>query len=117
MNVKISDSAIYFIWAYQGVLMDDTNLDFENLQMILHLSVPSESEIKDRNNSELSGEYLKKKVEKVCQSLAMSFEISQGIKVRFDVDIRDEYWKREYAKNSVKEMMDRIINGDPFTAV
>ena len=117
MKVTIGDSAIYFIWAYQGVIIDDVNLDIESFALKINLTIPSASEITDMSGNELSGEYLKNKVQKIANSLSYSFKMRQDVDIIFDIIIRNEYWKREYAKNSVQEVMDRLINGDPFQLI
>ena len=117
MKTKISDFAIYFIWAYQGVLMDDVNLDFEEPGLIVHLSIPNRSDLKDAKGKELSGTYLENLVKKVTTSLSMSFQLSQGINLIFETEIRDEWWHKEYAKNSIPEVLQRMIDEDPFETV
>lgn len=117
MKTTIGDSAIYLMWAWQGVIMDDVNIDFEIPAMVIHLSVPNRSDLRDKDGHEMSGNYLMEKVTNIAKSLSYSFKARQDIDIVFKPELRDEWWHKEYAKDSIREVLTRMENEDPFQLI
>lgn len=116
-NVRIADTIIYFVWAYQGAIMLNSDLDEINQKVIIHISIPSNSFLRDRNNQEMSSDTLKKYVKEVADGVAVSMKYNQDVDVEFIVEERQDNWTRDDASNAVKELMMRIFMGDPFEGV
>ena len=117
MNAKLTDTAVYLLWAYQGVIMSDVSMDEDSLSIIIHVSVPSHSFIRDRNHKELCSLNLISRVIDVSDILKMSMKFNQGIDVKFVVEERQEEWTKEDASISLKNMMQNLFMGNPFEGV
>lgn len=115
-NVKIPETTIYLLWAYQGVLMDEINVD-DDSNIMIHISIPSSSIIRDLNNEILAGDNLFKKVKDVSDILTMSMKFNQGVNVKFIIEPREDDWTKLDAQNALMEMMRRLISGNPFQEV
>ena len=116
-KVKITDTLIYLVWAYQGVLMLGTDIDEESDKVIIHISIPSNSFLRDRNNQEISSDNLKKYVQEVANGVAISMKYNQDVNVEFQVEERQDTWTKDDASNAVREMLARMFMGNPFEGV
>lgn len=116
-KVKITDTLVYLVWAYQGVLMIGTDIDEESAKVIIHVSIPSNSFLRDNDKKEMAGEYLKEYVEEVSKGVAAAMKFNQGIDVEFKIEEREDIWTRDDAGNAVREMMERMFMGNPFEGV
>ena len=112
-NVKFTDTLIYLVWAHQGVLMDDISMD-ENNNIVIHVSVPSNSFIRDEKNEILASKNLLNRVNESCEILRMSSKFNQGIDIKFIVEERLDDWTKNDASTAVKEMMEKMFLGNPF---
>lgn len=116
-NVRIADTLIYLVWSYQGVLMIGTDIDEESAKVIIHISIPSNSFLRDNDKKEMAGDYLKEYVEKVADGVATAMKFNQGIDVEFNIEQREDTWTKDDAGNAVREMMERMFMGNPFEGV
>lgn len=116
-KVKITDTLVYLVWAYQGVLMIGTDIDEESVKVIIHVSIPSNSFLRDNNKKEMAGEYLRKYVKEVANEVAASVKFNRGIDVEFRIEERQDTWTKDDAGNAVRELMERMFMGNPFEGV
>ena len=116
-KVKITDTLVYLVWAYQGVLMIGTDIDEESVKVIIHVSIPSNSFLRDRRNQELSSDNLKEYVKVVSDGVAASMKYNQDVNVEFQIEERQDTWTRDDAANAVREMLARMFMGNPFEGV
>ena len=113
-GVRIHDTAIYLIWAYQGVLFEEIYPSDDYTSLNIQLSIPSDSFMRDQNNEVVAGKNLYSRVKDCSEIVAMSLQFNQGISVNFNITQRDEFWTKTDASNSVKEMLYRLMMGNPF---
>lgn len=116
-NAKMTDTAVYLIWAYQGVIMDDISLDEDTECIKIHLSVPSNSFLRDREGNVLASSNLIKKAIDTSDLLSMSMKFNQGVDVKFQADERNDDWTKTDASSALNEMMEKLFNGNPFQGV
>lgn len=116
-NVRITDSVIYLVWAWQGIIIDDVAIEDETT-INIHLSIPSNTFVKDTSGKTFSYFELLPRVQTMARSLAFAMKANQGITTKFTFDKRDEDWTIEEGKQAVQEMTWKIaFNAPPFEGV
>ena len=114
-NIIIKDTIIYILWAHQGALMEDMQINEETSTATIYISVPSHSYLKDSNNKELSSDNLKHYVYQIANILKQSLKINSNVDVTFDVVIREDNWTEEDAKNAVFKLTQHFFGNQELT--
>ena len=115
-NVKITDSVIYIVWAWQGIMISDVSVEDE-FTVSIHLSMPSTTFVKDKTGKEYTYADLLPKVQMMSKSLAFATKVAQGINIKFTFEQREDNWTQEQGKLAVQEMTIKIIFNSPFGGV
>ena len=115
-NVKITDTIIYVIWAWQGILIQDISAT-EDDTLLFHISVPSTTFVKDENGNPFTYVKLLPKVKMMFQILTTSMLYNQHLKTKFEVEERADNWTLEEGKIAVQDITTRMFFINPFEGV